>query len=208
MLRRRPDRGGKSDTEGRGALADALARLEETLRGAERELQAVRLRARIAPPRVPRVPRPSAPRSARPDVPEEPPAAAPPPPEASAPATVDDPLDSAPDVAVPAQADSPREPTPSFGRQVEIDVGPFGDFAALSAFERAVAGLPGVESVFVRRFLNDRAIVEVSAVAELPLVDALRDGLPFDFDLDRAEGDWLRITLAEPGRHSEPETSP
>ena len=57
--------------------------------------------------------------------------------------------------------------------------------------------------VYVRRFFGDRAIVEVTAERELPLLGLLGDALPISFAVERVERDSLKITLtgasADPG---------
>jgi hypothetical protein len=90
---------------------------------------------------------------------------------------------------------APRERGPEdeqpFEGRVELDAGPFGDFAALSAFERALGRLQGVDDVYVRRFAGERAVIELSLAHPLPLVGELRDHLPYDL---------LEIQASEPGR--------
>jgi hypothetical protein len=52
--------------------------------------------------------------------------------------------------------------TPRRASDVSISAGPFSATAALSEFERAVAGIPGVREVTLRGFEgSDRAILEV-----------------------------------------------
>ena len=103
-----------------------------------------------------------------------------------------------------ARAESPP-PAPAaalseqvFDRRVEVDAGPFADFDELSAFERTLAGLPQVADVYVRRFFDDRAIVELAATEELPLLTRLVDVLPGGFTVDYAERAALKITLDSP----------
>jgi hypothetical protein len=70
-----------------------------------------------------------------------------------------------------------------FDGRVELDAGPFGDFAALSAFERAVARVPHVSDVYVRRFAEDRAAIEVTLSGPTPLVGGLAAVLPYPVDV-------------------------
>jgi hypothetical protein len=219
MLRRRSDPERSGGAERRGALADALARLDETLRRAERELQAVRSRARGAPAEVQRPPRETPPpvEEAPREASTEEPLSAPTPAEAPVPPAGTVVADSADPAPEPREAEVVSTPTAAptaatgraggdaalFSRQVEVDVGPFGDFGALSSFERAVGKVPGIETVYVRRFFNDRAILELSTADELPLIHVLRAALSSRFDVERSEWDSLKITLrsatAEPG---------
>jgi hypothetical protein len=66
-----------------------------------------------------------------------------------------------------------------FPRRVELDAGPFADFAELSAFERSLTRLPKVEDVYVRRFGDDRAEIELTLTEERPLVHDLMHYLPY-----------------------------
>src|SRR6266542_5118838 len=100
-----------------------------------------------------------------------------------------------PDPAPPLPAAAPEQ---LFDRRVEVDAGPFADFDDVSSFERTLAGLPQVADVYVRRFFDDRAIVELAATDELPLLARLRDVLPGGFTVDYAERAALKITLDSP----------
>jgi vacuolar-type H+-ATPase subunit H len=96
---------------------------------------------------------------------------------------------------VPASAPVPGDEA-LFGRRVEIDAGPFPDFATLSAFERSLGALPNVEDVYVRRFGGDRATIELTTSYEQPLLQLLRGTLPYGFEAERHGPDALRITIA------------
>src|SRR5437870_6622392 len=106
----------------------------------------------------------------------------------------------------PEQAEPPSDPPRSavappeqlFDRRVEVDAGPFADFDEVSFFERALAALPDVADVYVRRFFDERAIVELAATEELPLLTRLQDVLPGGFTVDYAERAALKITLDSP----------
>jgi hypothetical protein len=67
--------------------------------------------------------------------------------------------------------------------QVELDAGPFPDFASLSTFERALARLPRVEDVYVRRLADDRAMIEVTLSEPGPLLSMLRESLPYEVEV-------------------------
>jgi hypothetical protein len=66
-----------------------------------------------------------------------------------------------------------------FPTHVELDAGPFADFAELSAFERSLARLPKVEDVYVRRFGAERAEIELTFAEERPLLHDLTHHLPY-----------------------------
>jgi hypothetical protein len=98
--------------------------------------------------------------------------------------------------AAPAAAVPEAPAAQLFARAVELDVGPFADFDELSEFERTLGGLADVDDVYVRRFFGGRAIVEIAAARELPLLDRLAGIVPGGFAVDYAERDALRITLS------------
>jgi hypothetical protein len=85
-----------------------------------------------------------------------------------------------------------------FERRVELDAGPFADFATLSSFERSLATLPNVEDVYVRRFAGERATIELTMAYEQPLLRLLRGALPYRFDAARTEAGSLRLTVSAP----------
>lgn len=95
-----------------------------------------------------------------------------------------------------------QEPLPGdetiFERRVELDAGPFADFATLSSFERSLAALPNVEDVYVRRFAGERATIELTMAYEQPLLQLLRGALPYRFDAERTESGSLRVTVSTP----------
>jgi hypothetical protein len=45
--------------------------------------------------------------------------------------------------------------------EVTVEAGPFADIASVSAFEQALARVPGVEDAMVRSFEGNRAIIDV-----------------------------------------------
>ncbi|HEV8685935.1 MAG TPA: hypothetical protein VGQ84_01570 [Gaiellaceae bacterium] len=77
---------------------------------------------------------------------------------------------------------------------VELDAGPFADFAELSAFERSLARLPKVEDVYVRRFGDERAEIELTLTEERPLVHDLTHHLPYIVRVTAGDG-RLQIEL-------------
>lgn len=95
-------------------------------------------------------------------------------------------------------AAAPDELARLYAPRVEIDVGPFADFGALSEFERVLAGLPHVEDVYVRRFSGERALLEVATDGETQLLRALGEALPWDVEVLAADNDKLTLALAAP----------
>lgn len=80
-----------------------------------------------------------------------------------------------------------------FPTHVELDAGPFGDFAELSAFERALARLPKVDDVYIRAFGDERATIELSLTERTPLAHDLATKLPYGLRLER--GDDARLLV-------------
>ena len=92
---------------------------------------------------------------------------------------------------------APLPPTASvFDRNVEIEAGPFTDFASLSAFERELGVLPNVENVYIRRFEGDRATIEVTLDEPSPLLDELTRRLPYRLSIDHAAQDRIALRLS------------
>ncbi|MDX6516099.1 MAG: hypothetical protein QOH73_1765 [Gaiellaceae bacterium] len=83
-----------------------------------------------------------------------------------------------------------------FEGRVELEAGPFSDFAALSSFERALARLGGVEDVYVRRFAGERALIELSLAQPLALIGAMRDNLPYGLEIQSNEPGRLSVKVA------------
>lgn len=113
---------------------------------------------------------------------------------------------------VPAQVESPPQlptlpvepgaPEPGddivFEQRVEIEAGPFGDFASLSAFERALARLPKVEDVYIRRFADETAAIEVTLSEPDVLLAHMRRMLPYDLAVEEADATRARLVVRAP----------
>jgi len=81
-----------------------------------------------------------------------------------------------------------------FEGRVELDAGPFVDFASLSAFERSLGRIGNVADVYVRRFSDDRALIEVTLAQPTPLLRAIVNSLPYTIEVHETyEG---RLVLA------------
>jgi hypothetical protein len=158
-----------------------------------------------APAYVPPAQEPAPPPAPAPPVAETPAPAPPPPPPPAAPPPPEPPPAAGPEPAIYAASYPPAPPPPPpaepaqpaaagvpagdeqlFETRVELDAGPFSDFAALSAFERALAQLPKVEDVYVRRLADDRALIELALVEPAPLLVLLRDSLPYQLEVRSA----------------------
>jgi hypothetical protein len=78
---------------------------------------------------------------------------------------------------------------------IEINAGPFGDLSTLGAFERTVAGLVGVSTVFVRSFEGSRAVIDLEVPAPLTLLSALHEALPTRFTVMDTSTSRIAILL-------------
>ena len=115
-----------------------------------------------------------------------------------------------PAVASPPAAEAPADQQPAadqsvaaapgddqvFETRVELDVGPFADFAAVSAFERALAHLPKVEDVYVRRLAADRALIELNLTEVAPLLRTMHEALPYELDVKSASRSRIVMDVA------------
>ncbi len=68
-----------------------------------------------------------------------------------------------------------------YSGQVEIEVGPLSDFAQLTGFEDAAAGIDGASEIKVKRFSGGRAWVSMNLENPIDLLRALEEKAPFDF---------------------------
>lgn len=78
---------------------------------------------------------------------------------------------------------------------VSIDAGPFTDISSLSAFEQAVARVPGVRDVYVRGFQGQRAVIDVDLGTPTALVSELAAVTTVPFIVDRADATGLVVTI-------------
>ena len=89
-----------------------------------------------------------------------------------------------------------------FETRVELEAGPFLGFAALSAFERELEKLPGVEDVYVRRFGAERAVIEVTTGEPGPLLRTMREQLSYGLEVRSARPSSIVFDVSpRPGRH-------
>jgi hypothetical protein len=81
-----------------------------------------------------------------------------------------------------------------FPREVELDAGPFADFAELAEFERVLARIPKVEDVYIVSFGDERARIELRLTEETPLVHELTR-LPYDLRVTPEDGSRLTLQV-------------
>jgi transposase-like protein len=84
-----------------------------------------------------------------------------------------------------------------FQGKVEIDVGPFADFAQLTRFEDAIERLHGVEEVRMERFSQSRATLAVRLSGELDLPAELGPVAPFAFRVREVSVGRLALDVGE-----------
>ena len=65
--------------------------------------------------------------------------------------------------------------------EVEVEVGPLNDFAQLTGFEDAAAGIDGASEIKVKRFSGGRAWVSMNLENPIDLLRELEEKAPFDF---------------------------
>ena len=80
----------------------------------------------------------------------------------------------------PAVGTEPPHPS-TYAGEVEIEVGPLADFAQLTGFEDAAAGIAGASQIKVKRFSGGRAWVSMNLENPIDLLRALEEKAPFDF---------------------------
>jgi hypothetical protein len=83
---------------------------------------------------------------------------------------------------------------------VELDVGPLGDFAQLTAFEDAVKGIEGVATIQVKSFSGGRATIAVDLDGDIDLVGELEGAAPTAFSVREARDG--RVVLDVDDEHS------
>ncbi len=80
--------------------------------------------------------------------------------------------------------------------RVELDAGPFSDFAELSAFERELAHLGKVEDVYVRRLADDRALIELTLSEPAMLLKSMREALPYSVEVRSANRSKIVVNVS------------
>jgi hypothetical protein len=90
-----------------------------------------------------------------------------------------------------------------YSGRVEIEVGPLNDFAQLTGFEDAAAGIEGASEIKVKRFSGGRAWVSIDLESPIDLLKALEEKAPFDFAVrdTRRNGLVLDVDQGEAEQH-------
>ena len=80
---------------------------------------------------------------------------------------------------------------------VEVEVGPLNDFAQLTGFEDAAAGIRGASEIHVKRFSRGRATVSMNLADPVELLRELEERAPFDFVVRDVRGGSLILDVDE-----------
>jgi hypothetical protein len=84
--------------------------------------------------------------------------------------------------------------------RVEVEVGPLSDFAQLTGFEDAAAGIRGASGIHVKRFSRGRATVSMNLADPVELLRELEERAPFDFVVRDMRSGGLILDVDEDGR--------
>jgi hypothetical protein len=84
-----------------------------------------------------------------------------------------------------------------YAGEVEIEVGPLADFAQLTGFEDAAAGIEGASDIKVKRFSGGRAWVSMNLENPIDLLRALEENAPFDFAVRDTRHNGLILDVDE-----------
>jgi hypothetical protein len=84
-----------------------------------------------------------------------------------------------------------------YSGEVEIEVGPLEDFAQLTGFEDAAAGIEGASKIKVKRFSGGRAWVSMNLEGPIDLLRALEERAPFDFVVRDTRANGVVLDVGE-----------
>jgi DivIVA protein len=85
----------------------------------------------------------------------------------------------------------------TYAGRVEIEIGPLRDFAQLTGFEDAAAGIRGASEIHVRRFSRGRATVSMNLADPVELLRELEERAPFDFVVRDTRSNGLVLDVDE-----------
>ena len=86
---------------------------------------------------------------------------------------------------------------------VEVEVGPLTDFAQLTLFEDAAAGIRGASGIHVKRFSRGRATVSMNLADPVELLRELEERAPFDFVVRDMRSNGLVLDVEDDGREQQ-----
>jgi DivIVA domain-containing protein len=90
-----------------------------------------------------------------------------------------------------------------YAGRVEVEIGPFRDFAQLTMFEDAAAGVRGASDIRVKRFADRRATLSMNLDNPVELLRELEERAPFDFVVRDTRRDGVVLDVDEDGREQD-----
>jgi hypothetical protein len=87
-----------------------------------------------------------------------------------------------------------------YAGEVEVEVGPLRDFAQLTMFEDAAAGVQGASEIRVKRVADRRATFSMNLASPVELLRELEERAPFDFVVRDTRSDGLVLDVDEDGQ--------
>jgi hypothetical protein len=88
-----------------------------------------------------------------------------------------------------------------YAGDVEIEVGPLRDFAQLSGFEDAAAGIDAVGDISVKSFSGGRATFSMNFGQPVDLLRELEERAPFDFKVRDTRSDGVVLDVDDGEEH-------
>jgi hypothetical protein len=89
-----------------------------------------------------------------------------------------------------------------YAGDVEVEVGPFNDFAQLTGFEDAAAEIDGASKIRVSRFAERRATLSMNLDGPVELLRELEERAPFEFKVRDTRRDGLVLDVDEDGHEA------
>jgi uncharacterized protein YigA (DUF484 family) len=89
-----------------------------------------------------------------------------------------------------------------YAGEVEVEIGPFRDFAQLTGFEDAAAGVSGASEIRLTRFAERRATLSMRLDDPVELLRELEERAPFEFVVRDTRRDQLVLDIDE-DRHDQ-----
>lgn len=90
----------------------------------------------------------------------------------------------------------PAQPLVHHG-QVTLTAGPLDDVAAAAVLERAIEHIPAIARARVKRFVDDRAVIELVLSEAVTLAEELRRVLPYPFEVQALGRSELDIAIVK-----------
>jgi hypothetical protein len=94
-------------------------------------------------------------------------------------------------------------PDGRYAGEVEVEVGPLKDFAQLTGFEDAAAGVEGASDIRVKRFSDRRATFSMNLKNPVELLRELEERAPFEFVVRDTRRDGLVLDVEDDGEQQD-----